>query len=497
MSERDADQERVKINDGGVETIGADHYTPVGVDAVDKTPEEDRETAPYREFSVRRYAMALCLFALSGVLLFADLPIVGRAGLVLLASPPFLLLVLGWYGGRSFLSTVAHLAHRRRHKRHTDGTAAGEDTATPSVSILIPAYNEATQIGETITSTQQLDYTGEVEIVVVDDGSSDGTWYALQALAEVYGNLRIVHQENAGSAAARNTALAHAVNEVVISLDADTVLHASAITEVARHFTSEKIVAVGGNVSVENMEGDGIWARLQVFDYALAMEIGRMFQTALGFVLCLSGAFGAFRRETLLKAGGWNEHWLYSDDFEVSIRMHEHGEVKYSPRAIADTVVPTTISGWFHQRKAWAQRGISVMLLHHKKQFNPKDGMIGLIGLPMRAILTSLIILEVIAFGSSIVFGGAPALASIGWVVAVALVTMTGFCAFMLGVLVLLLVDEKPIEYALWVLGYLFFYRPFHAFARLYGFAQALWWEVSSLGGSLRANPKSYLTFRE
>ena len=452
----------------------------------------DPQRRPYRTFSPKRYAMATLLFAFGVSVLFIDIPGVGQIAGVLSQNLVFLTLFLGWYVGRSGLATASHLMHRKRHHLSEDGTAIGRDDATPTVSILIPAYNEARDIGETIQSVERIEYDGEYEMVVVDDGSSDGTWYVLQTLSDQYENLRVFTQENAGSAAARNAALSHAQNEVVVSLDADTVLHRSAITELARHFTSEDVVAVGGNVSVENTESGGWWAKMQVFDYALAMEVGRMFQTALGFVLCLSGAFGAFRRETLIKAGGWNEHWLYSDDFEVSIRMHEYGEVKYSPKAQADTVVPTTISGWFHQRKAWAQRGISVMLLHHKKQLNPSDGMIGMVGLPLRAGLTALIILEVVAFLGATVFGSSPALASIAWVFAVGLLTMTALCAIMLSVLFVLLVDEKPIEYAPWVIGYLSVYRPLHAFARMYGFSQALWWELSSLGGSLRSTPESF-----
>lgn len=374
-----------------------------------------------------------------------------------------------------------------------DGSPTGEATATPSVSVLVPAYNEAREIGETIASIDRLSYDGAVEIVVVDDGSTDGTWYVLRALSGVYDDLRVFTQENVGSAAARNTALEHAQNEVVISLDADTVLHTDAITEIARHFTSEDVVAVGGNISVENMADGGWWAKMQVFDYALAMEIGRMFQSMFGFVLCLSGAFGAFRRETLLEAGGWNEHWLYSDDFEVSVRMHEYGDVKYTARAQADTIVPTTVRGWIDQRKTWAQRGVSVMLLHHRKQFNISEGTIGLIGLPLRAILTTLIILEVVGFATSIFVTGASAVSSIAWVVGVGLISMTGLCSIMLAVLAVLLVDEKPIEYAPWAVGYLFVYRPLHAYVRIYGFIQALWWEISSFGGSLRSNPRDSL----
>jgi cellulose synthase/poly-beta-1,6-N-acetylglucosamine synthase-like glycosyltransferase len=435
--------------------------------------------------------MAGCLFALGLAILFVPIPNVGRIAFILYSTPLFLVLLGGWYLGRSGLATLSHLRQRRRFRTDETGTPVGEATATPSVSILIPAYNESRTIGETIRSVASLDYGGVVEIVVVDDGSTDGTWYALETLTDAYSNLRVVRQENAGSAAARNTALEHARNEVVISLDADTVLHPNAITEICRHFTSDDVVAVGGNVSVENM-GSNWFAKVQVFDYALAMEMGRMFQNALGFVLCLSGAFGAFRREELLEAGGWNTHWLYSDDFEVSIRIQQYGDVRYTSQAIADTEVPTTFRGWFKQRSAWAQRGVSVMLLHWKKQFNTDDGMVGLVGLPLRAILTSLIIIKTVTFVGAMATGKIPVVDSLIYVFGVGLLGMTGLCALMLGILTVLQVNPKPIRYGFWVLGYLTIYRPLHIFVRLHGFAKALWWELSSFGGSLQADPEDY-----
>ncbi|MDJ1433115.1 glycosyltransferase [Halostagnicola sp. A-GB9-2] len=441
-------------------------------------------------FTLKRYVMAITLIGIGLAILFAPIPHIGQPIYILYSSPLFLLLLLGWYFGRTGLATLAHYKHRKKSKISIDGDLGDRD-ATPSVSFLTPAYNEAKDIGSVVEAISNLDYDGDIETVVVDDGSEDGTWYVLKALEEVYPNLRVFTQENGGSASARNTALTKATNEIVISLDADTVLHSNSLKEIARHFTSDEIVAVGGNVSVENR--DHWWAKAQIFDYALAMEIGRMFQSRLGYVLCLSGAFGAFRRETLIEAGGWTDHWLYSDDFEVSVRMHEYGKIRYTPSAQADTIVPTTFKGWFDQRKTWAQRGISVMLLHHKKQLNFKEGMIGIIGLPLRALLTSLIIIEVILFLLTIAIGPEPFFQSVGWVLAVGMFSMTGFCAIVVGILSVLIVNDQPIDYGGWVIAYLLIYRPLHGFVRLYGFGQAIWWEISSFGGSLRSNPTHYL----
>lgn len=431
--------------------------------------------------SIRRYATAVILICLGSVLLFTPLPGIGRMSSILLASPFFLMLVVGWYVGRTGIAAYAH--HRQLGVR----ASGNAPDATPSISILVPAYNEESTVAQTIESIDSLEFDGDIETVVVDDGSTDDTWEILQFLEGMYENLRVFTQENGGSSVARNAALEHARNEVVISLDADTELHADALAEIASHFTSGEIVAVGGNVSVTNT--DSWWARTQLFDYAAAMEIGRMFQSQLGYVLCLSGAFGAFRREVLVEAGGWNDNWLYSDDFEVTVRMQEYGTIRYTPYAIADTEAPTTIREWFGQRRAWSQRGVSVMLLHYKKLFNWNLGTVGLIGLPLRAILTFGIISQAVGYGWALVTGSISVAGSIAWILLIGTLVTSAFCFLMTGVMMILLVNEKPIRHAGWLFVYLTIYRPLHLTARLNGFAQAIWWEISSFGQSLRETP--------
>lgn len=450
----------------------------------DEQVEQDDETTDVKEaHPIRRYGTAVILAVLGVSLLVIPLPGIGRLSSIILDNPFFLVLLVGWYGLRTGMAARAHYKQRSRR-------ASGEaPSATPSISILVPAYNEENTVAQTIESIEALDYPGEIETVVVDDGSTDDTWEILKFLASMHDDLRVFTQENAGSSVARNTALTQARNDVVISLDADTELHPNAITEIARHFTSDEIVAVGGNVSVSNAAEGGWWAKTQLHDYVAAMEIGRMFQCSLGYMLCLSGAFGAFRREVLVDAGGWNDHWLYSDDFEVSVRMQEYGKVRYTPRAIADTEVPTTIREWFDQRRSWAQRGISVMLLHHKKQLNISMGPVGTIGLPLRALLTIGIISQVVGYAIHLAGGSTAAAQSLGWVLLVGTLVTSAFCFLMTSVLMLVMVNEEPIRYASWLIVYLTVYRPLHLLARLNGFGQALWWEIKGLGFSLRSSP--------
>lgn len=455
---------------------------PRSHDEEQKQEQDETETVE-ETHPVRRYGTALTLGLLGISLLVVPLPGIGRLSSIILESPFFLVLLVGWYVGRTALAARAHYKQR---SRRADGSAPD---ATPSISILVPAYNEESTVAQTVESIEALDYEGDIETVVVDDGSTDDTWEILKFLASMHDNLRVFTQENAGSSVARNTALTQARNDVVISLDADTELHPNAITEIARHFVSDEIVAVGGNVSVSNAAEGGWWAKTQLHDYVAAMEIGRMFQCSLGYMLCLSGAFGAFRREVLVDAGGWNDHWLYSDDFEVSVRMQEYGKVRYTPHAIADTEAPTTVREWFGQRRSWAQRGISVMLLHHKKQLNISMGPVGTIGLPLRALLTIGIIAQVVGYAIHLSSGSVAAAQSVGWVFVVGSLITSAFCFMMTAILMLVMVNEEPIRYAGWLIVYLTVYRPLHLLARLNGFGQAIWWEITGKGFSLRSSP--------
>lgn len=429
------------------------------------------------DYKWRRLSVAILLCTSSIILL--NIPVFGHYTVstvdVITQFPLYIMILIGWYIGRPLLAV--HQWYRNNKKR------ALPVDYEPSVSVIIPAYNESHGITETVESVFEQTYGGDVEIVITDDGSTDNTWEVIGWLEATYENIRIVQQENAGSGVARNTALENATNEIVLSLDADTVIEPNAIENMVRKFDSDDVVAVGGNVNVRN--DDRIVTKTQLFDYSLAFTVGRMFQSRLNHVLCLSGSFSAFRRDVLSGIGGWKTNPKYADDFEISIRMAEQGNINYSQNACANTEAPRTIRGLWKQRTWWARLGVNTMILHWKSNFNPSFGMAGMIGLPLKGALTIGVFYQLFQFASQLIYGGVDVAGVMAATVVFGLVTTTAFSLVMVAIMVLILVNKKPIEHIPYLIIYFTAYRIFHTLARITGLTQAVVREFRDLWGKL------------
>lgn len=421
-------------------------------------------------YSVEKYALSVFCIGTAALLLTVPVPGMGKSVIEILLSHPFILALLAiWYIGRSILALDQHRRHRNIETRQADL----DDP--PSVSVLIPAYNEAASIADTIAAINDQQYRGDIEIVVVDDGSTDDTWDTLQWLSGIHDNLRAFTQENTGQGGARNHALSNAQNELVVSVDADTVLDDYAIAELAITFRKNPdAVAVGGNIGVLNDE-DGWVARTQLFDYALSMELGRMYQARLGYVLCLSGAFSSFDRRALQDISGWNTDPTIADDFEVSIRMHQHGSIAYAPTARAYTDVPTTVRGWFDQRTHWAKIGITTMVLHWRSNLNPDYGMAGLVGLPIKGVLTIGLLHTGGVWAWTIVTGQAGIISMATTAATVAILSTTALSLFMVGMVMTSVRDPRSRDHPLAIGWYAVVYRYMHTAARVVGSIQGLY----------------------
>lgn len=381
--------------------------------------------------------------------------------ITMFATAPVVAFLLGlWYFGRGFVAVRNHITQ--------DRTGYGDDL--PSITVSIPAYNEQGTITETIDGIfeQARLYPAPVEVVVCDDGSSDDTWGILKWLSTIYDDLTVLRQENAGSAVARNTALSHGTNDIVLSMDADTVLGKDAIYEAGLAFRrNPDAVAVGTNVGVLNPK-ESIWSRMQVFNYLLSMELGRMFQSQLGYVLVLSGGCSVFRRDVIEEIDGWNDSQLFSDDYDLTVRVAKYGEIDFSPYIHAYTEVPTSFKALWNQRLLWRQRGVTVTLAHIRKQGSRKYGTLGLIGLPIRLALISVVFLLLSEMIYSIAMSNSllhtiPSLLWSGTLLSTALMS------FSLGLVVLVCRDRKPLRNMGGMIAYLAIYRWFLISVRFIG----------------------------
>lgn len=432
--------------------------------------DEDEETGGRPETAVTsfdldrlwdRLPLAFFCFSMAFVVLVIPLPVVGGSGLAALQSAPLIFFAfVGYYVGRPALAFYRHL--------NLDYEQFDE---LPPMTVSLPAYNESGTVTDTIEAIFSQDYPGPLEVVVCDDGSTDDTWAILNDLKEKYGDrLTIVQQENAGSAAARNTALEHGTHELVVSMDTDTVLKENALYEAGASFarSSDDVVAVGTNIGVLNPDAT-IWTKMQVYNYLLAMEIARMFQSQLGFVLVLSGGCGVFKREVLEEIGGWNTSQLLADDTDLTVRVHEHGTVDYNPNIHAYTEVPESFRALWKQRLRWRQHGVTAMFHHYRKQFNPRYGRFGVFGLPIRAGILALILGQMGLFVVTFVTNRPSITGATVMLLFSVLIISIALAAISVGTAALVARDRTALDNPIYALCYLFIYRFFHVTVRFLG----------------------------
>ena len=282
--------------------------------------------------------------------LIANMPTVGttpalRVGIAVVLG--FLVLLIIRYFVLIWLGYLQHLEARFMEV---------DDTFTPPVTIIVPAYNEGPVIQSAIRSLLDLDYPA-YEILVIDDGSTDETRARAAELEGRYGgvSVRVVGKANAGKAAALNTGIALARHEFVLCMDGDSRLSRETLRRAARHFADARVGAVAGNVKVVNR--NGLWTRLQALEYIEGLNMARRAQGFLRAVNIIPGPIGLFRREALVGVGGYDTD-TFAEDADLTLKILTAGwQVTYEDSAIAYTEAPEQLLDLIKQRYRWT-RGI-------------------------------------------------------------------------------------------------------------------------------------------
>jgi cellulose synthase/poly-beta-1,6-N-acetylglucosamine synthase-like glycosyltransferase len=328
------------------------------------------------------------------------------------------------------LSFAAYLQLRQHRRRWTPRAlgAVMRSPATPGISIVVPACNEALTVVDSVRSLLMLNYP-RVEVVVVNDGSTDETLERLvgafdlvrapatfvtvlptRSITGVYKSLSnrdlvILDKEQGGKADALNAGINVARHPLVCVMDADSLLEPHSLSRMVLPFLEDSnTVAVGGIVRISNgctVESGRIvevklsrnpWARFQVVEYLRGFLAGRVAWSLLNGLLVVSGAFGLFRRDALVESGGFRGDTV-TEDMELIVRLHhwcgQRGErcrVVFQPDPVCWTEVPESLRVLEQQRNRWQRGMLQVLGRHRKMMLNPRYGSVGLLSLPYHLI---------------------------------------------------------------------------------------------------------------
>ncbi|MEU9666719.1 glycosyltransferase [Streptomyces bobili] len=273
------------------------------------------------------------------------------------------------------------LARRHHRKRNRRRFSWGPDVTRP-VSVIVPAYNEKECIANTLASLARS--THQIEIIIVDDGSTDGTSEISREAAESLGmtNVRVIRQENAGKPAALNNGVHSAGCDIVVMMDGDTVFEPDTVRQLVQPFADPKVGAVAGNAKVGNR--DTVIGAWQHIEYVMGFNLDRRMYDLLRCMPTIPGAIGAFRRDAVLEVGGMSEDTL-AEDTDITIAMHRAGwNVVYQEHARAWTEAPGSLKQLWSQRYRWSY-GTMQALWKHRKSLTDKgpSGRFGRVGMPL------------------------------------------------------------------------------------------------------------------
>lgn len=340
----------------------------------------------------------------------------------------YFLAVNTWY----LVLLISSLLEMRRHMlliAYESRHLLLSSTLSPTISILAPAFNEESTIEASLRALLALQYP-RLEVIVISDGSKDRTVQVLidrfdlvpvktiyeQRIktkpvrnlyrSSTYPALVVVDKENGGKADALNVGLSFAQGELVCAMDADTLIEADGLQRMVRPFLyATDVVATGGTIRVVNGSevkfGRVVRARvptnalagMQVVEYLRAFLFGRLGWNRLGGNIIISGAFGLFRRESVVGAGGYL-HDTVGEDMELVLRLKRlsyeqggPGKIAFVPDPVAWTEVPESLKVLGRQRDRW-HRGLADVLWRHRRMlFNPRYGVTGLFVFPYYAFV--------------------------------------------------------------------------------------------------------------
>lgn len=245
------------------------------------------------------------------------------------------------------------------------------------VSVIVPAYNEASVILRTVRSLLGSEGV-DVEVLVMDDGSTDGTADVVEREFQNEPRVKLFRLRNGGKSAALNRGFMHASHDLIVALDADTLFYPDTIARLVAPFSNPRVGAVAGRARVGNVKN---WlGRWQALEYVVGQAFEKRAWSLLGVVNVVPGAVGAWRRQAVLRAGGFSRHTL-AEDTDLTIAIQAAGwRIEYASDAVALTEAPEEISALLKQRFRWCFGVLQAAWKHRRAWMqvrkNPRQALI-------------------------------------------------------------------------------------------------------------------------
>jgi cellulose synthase/poly-beta-1,6-N-acetylglucosamine synthase-like glycosyltransferase len=237
----------------------------------------------------------------------------------------------------------------------------------PTVTVVVPLFNEGRSIYETIISLVKLDYpTEKLSVTVVDDCSTDDSYEWACKAAREYPNVRVLRNPyNMGKRKGINHAVREATSEIIVSVDSDVIIYPTALRELVARFVGPEIAAVGGRVHVSNPNQNWL-TRLQTIKYYFGQEHLKNLERGLRQVMCLSGCLTAYRRHVLMELEPILENRnilgvpiKYGEDRFLTHQIVKHGyRTVMTMKAMCFTKAATNMRGYFNQQLRWKRSNI-------------------------------------------------------------------------------------------------------------------------------------------
>lgn len=323
-------------------------------------------------------ALLISMFSLS--FLFLLLPIFFAAALYFWGTLSFfswmLVISLSVVFYINFLCIPLAIYQKRREQK------LASPNYFPPISILIPAYNEEKVLRRAIETTLEATYPADKEIIVINDGSTDMTFTIAQ---EYTGKgVKVIHRPNGGKAVAINHGLRFARGEIIVIVDADSLVGKNTLIELVQPLRDPDIAAVAGNIKVLNRMN---WlTRCQALEYIASINVYRRALDVFGSVTVVPGALGAYRREVLEGSGLYDPDTLV-EDFDVTMKTLKTGKVvQASTAAIAYTEAPQTLGQLARQRLRWYRGNFQALWKHRDAAFNARYGFLQKLAFPFMVV---------------------------------------------------------------------------------------------------------------